>query len=117
MPNLYAKDGSYNTKNSGYDYELIAPEQTTQVLGGTGAKGDILHSLLIMPTHLAALSLIGGVDIFDGATKIKIVNAFLYSASGEKPFFILLDLKSMNGPWKVTTGVDVSVLASGVFLK
>lgn len=92
------------------EYKSVLASQTTQILGGNGAAGDILYGLLIVPAVVAA----GSVTLFDGATSIPIYVAGT-SLGDIKPIHMPLNLVSVNGPWKVTTGANVSVVACGKF--
>ena len=50
----------------GQEYETVAASQTGQVLGTTGAKGDYLEGLLIIPAAVSP----GVVTIIDHETSI-----------------------------------------------
>ena len=90
-----------------YQYETVAASQTAQVLGGTGAKGDYLHRLIIN----IGTALTGTVTILDGATSIAIA-----PASGSVGVFsIELNMVSASGAWSVTTGAGASVIGVGIF--
>lgn len=96
---------------SGLGYETVAASQTARVLGGAGASGDFLHGLLVIP----ATNTPGVVTILDGAVSIPVFVGGASSVSDLKPFFVPLGMKSVAGPWKVTTGANVSVIAVGDF--
>lgn len=95
------------------DYETVAASQTDQVLGVTGATGDFLSGLLIVPATTAA----GAVSVKDGTGSA----ISLFAGGGTTalttliPFFVPLGMKSSAGAWKVTTGASVSVIAVGNF--
>jgi hypothetical protein len=92
------------------DYETVAASQTAQVLGGTGGQGDFLSHLVIVP---AAASGVGAVTIIDGSTSITVfVGGTLPSPAS---FTLPLLLYAETGPWKITTGSGVSVIAAGNF--
>jgi hypothetical protein len=97
---------------SKYAYETVAASQTDQVLGPTGAAGDYLDGLTVVPATIAA----GAISIKDGSTSISV-----FAGGGTTPlttlipFFIPLGLKSVSGAWSVTTGANVSVIGIGVF--
>lgn len=94
------------------EYETVAASATDQALGATGAAGDYLASLLITPTSTSP----GAVSIKDGAgTAIPIFAGGTSSVSNLVPFAASLGIKSASGAWKVTTGANVSVIASGNF--
>jgi len=88
----------------------FAASQTAQVLGVTGAVGDALTRLVIIPATTAP----GIVTVLDGATSIPIWVGGTVGAD-LKPFTIEIGLLSVNGPWKVTTGANVSVIGIGKF--
>lgn len=91
-------------------YATVAAAQTAQLLGNTGAAGDLLSHLLIVPatTSPGAVSIIDGtgtpITVFAGGTLSAVV-----------PFPVPLNAKSTGGGWHVTTGANVSVVAVGSF--
>jgi hypothetical protein len=90
-------------------YEDVAASQTAQVLGTTGATGDILHHLVIVPAATNA----GTVALLDGTVSR---NVFVTGTLSDlHPIIIPVGTKSVNGAWKVTTGASVSVIAVGQF--
>jgi hypothetical protein len=94
------------------EWETVAASATDQVLGPTGAAGDYLASLLIVPATTSP----GAVSIKDGSgTAIPIFTGGASSVSNLVPFSAPLGIKSVAGAWKVTTGANVSVVASGNF--
>lgn len=94
------------------EYETVAASATDQPLGATGAIGDYLASLLIVPTSTSP----GAVTIKDGSgTAIPVFAGGPSSLSNLVPFPAPLGIKSASGAWKVTTGANVSVIASGNF--
>jgi hypothetical protein len=110
----------YNNTTAGYlkemlegtDYETVAASQTDQSLGATGAAGDYLGGLVIVPATTSP----GAVSIKDGAgNAITIFTGGASSVSNLVPFQVPLGLKSAAGAWKVTTGANVSVIATGDF--
>jgi hypothetical protein len=98
----------------GSGYETVAASQSDQVLGATGAIGDYLSGLLIVPATTAA----SAVSIQDGSggTDIEV-----FAGGGTTalttliPFFVPLGIKAVDAGWRVTTGADVSVIAVGNF--
>lgn len=96
---------------SGLEYETVAASQTAQVIGPTGAVGDILVGLLVIPATVNP----GSVAILDNATSITVFAGGSASVSNLVPFFVPLNMASVNGAWKVTTGANVSVIAVGNF--
>lgn len=94
------------------EYETVAASQTAQVLGSSGAAGDYVAGLLVIPAVVAC----GAVTLLDNATPISVfVGGGTTALPSCIPFFIPLGIKSVSGPWKVTTGANVSVVAVGNF--
>jgi hypothetical protein len=96
-----------------HEYQTVAASQTAQALGEDGgSNGDYIEGVLIVPAVVAA----GAVTLLDGSTSIV-----LYVGGGTTPlqtvtpFYMKLGMRSVNGPWKITTGADVSVIAMGDF--
>lgn len=93
-------------------YEKVAASQTAQVLGTNGAVGDYLSHLLIIPGVAAC----GSVAVLDGGTTI-----FTFDGGGTTalptlaPIPVPVGARSAIGPWKITTGADVVVVAMGIF--
>src|SRR5262245_29702518 len=98
---------------AGFDYETVAASQTAAVLGTTGSTsgGDYLAGLLVVPATTSP----GAISILDGATSITVFTGGATSVSSLVPFLIPLGIFSLGGPWKVTTGAAVSVIAIGEF--
>lgn len=91
-------------------YETVAASQTDQALGATGAAGDFLEGLLIVPGITGA----GTVSIKDGSGSS--INVFVTGTLADlKPHWIPLHVRSAAGAWSVTTGANVTVLAVGSF--
>ncbi len=99
------------TDISNAEYETVAASQTAQVLGGAGATGDYLAGLLVTPTTLSP----GVVTILDNAISINVFAGGTSSLVTLQPFAIPIGAKSVSGPWKVTTGAALSVVAIGNF--
>lgn len=94
------------------EYETVAASATAQILGGNGAVGDVLHGVLIVPATTSP----GAVSILDGATSITIFTGGATSVADLKPFLVdLRGIVSVSGPWKVTTGTNVSAVGVGKF--
>ena len=98
--------------NSIYNCETVAAGQTAQVLGVTGGTGDYLRRLVIVPATTSP----GNVLLLDGATSITVFTGGASSVTELRPIEIDMDMVSVNGAWKVTTGSNVSVIAVGDFL-
>ncbi len=93
-------------------YETVAAEQTAQVLGGAGAVDDYLERIIIIPAVAAA----GVVTLLDGSTSIPLfVGGGTTALPTLAPITVEIGARSKSGPWKVTTGANVSVIAVGSF--
>lgn len=101
----------YITDINAGEYETVAASQTAQALGAAGATGDYIAGLLVIPATTSP----GNVILLDNATSITVFTGGASSVSNLVPFFIPLGIKSVSGAWKVTTGANVSVIASGNF--
>lgn len=99
----------------GFDYKTVAASQTNQVLGVSGAQGDYLSGLLVIPGTTSP----GAVSVKDGnGPDIVLFTGGASSVSNLIPFFIPIGAKSVSATtpgWKVTTGAAVSVMAVGDF--
>jgi hypothetical protein len=92
--------------------EHVAASQTAQVLGGTGESGDYLSHLIIAPTSGSP----GAVTLTDGSlTPITVFDGGTDSVQSLIPFPVHIGDESRTGPWKVTTGANVRVIAVGYF--
>lgn len=90
-------------------YQDVAASATAIVLGSTGATGDWLEGILVIPEATGA----GTVSLLDNATSVNIfVSGTL---SNLVPFYIPMGCASKNGAWKITTGASVHVRAFGNF--
>jgi len=94
-----------------YFYEHVAASQTAQVLGGAGAAGDYIHRLVCTVTTSAS----SAVQIVDGTGAGILTHTVLPNNSGIGCFNLELNVVSANGPWKITTGAGVEVMAVGIF--
>ena len=97
------------------EYETVAASATAQALGATGAAGDYLAGILVVPATTSP----GSVTLFDGSTSpdvgITLFTGGASSVSNLVPFFIPLGMISLNGAWKVTNGSNVSCIGIGNF--
>lgn len=94
------------------EYETVAASAANQALGATGAAGDYLSGLLIVPATTSP----GAVSIKDGGgSSITVFAGGASSVSNLVPFFVPLGIKSTSGAWQVTTGGNVSVIGCGNF--
>lgn len=98
-------------KPEGDEYETVAASQTAQVLGPTGATGDYIAGVLVVPATTSP----GNVLLLDNATSITIFTGGASSVSNLVPFLIPLGLTSVSGAWKITTGASVSCIGIGNF--
>lgn len=92
-------------------YETVAASQTAQVLGPTGATGDYLTRIVIVPATTSP----GNVIILDNAISITVFTGGASSVADLRPIELDVGMKSVSGAWKVTTGTNVSVIAVGLF--
>lgn len=93
------------------EYETVAASQTGQTLGATGAAGDYISGILVVPATTSP----GNVLLLDNATSITVFAGGSDSVGSLVPFFIPLGLISVSGAWKITTGADVSCIGIGDF--
>lgn len=94
------------------EWETIAAAQTTQSMGATGAAGDYLEAVLIVPATTSP----GNVLIRDGAgSDITIFTGGSSSITDLAPIYVPLGIISLNGAWKITTGGSVSAIGIGNF--
>lgn len=94
------------------EYETIAASATDQALGITGASGDYLKGLLVVPGTTSP----GAVSIKDGGgSAITVFTGGGSSVSDLTPFLVPLGLYSTSGAWQVTTGANVTAIGIGNF--
>lgn len=99
-------------RKTGWYYETVAASQTDQALGGTGAAGDYLDGVLIVPATTSP----GAVQIQDGSgTEITIFTGGAGSVSNLVPFMVPIGACSRSGAWSLTTGANVSAIGVGMF--
>ena len=94
-----------------FGYETVAASQTDQVLGATGASGDLLHKVICVVATAATSSVSISPD--GGTTDISLLAANVGSGIGTYEFE--LNAAATTGGWAVTTGAGVSVIAVGRF--
>lgn len=97
--------------NSAGEYETVAAGQTAQVIGATGAIGDYISHILVIPATTSP----GAITLLDNATSITVFAGGASSVSNLVPFAIPLGMFSVSGAWNITTGANVSVIAVGNF--
>ena len=93
------------------EYETVAASQPAQARGATGATGDYIAGVLVIPATTSP----GNVILLDNATSITIFTGGASSVSNLVPFFIPLGMISVSGAWKLTTGASVSCIGIGNF--
>jgi|SRR6185503_20091669 len=93
------------------EYETVAASQTAQALGATGATGDYIAGILVIPATTSP----GVVTLLDNAISIPVFVGGATSVSNLVPFFIPLGMISVSGAWKITTGANVSCIGIGNF--
>lgn len=92
------------------DWETVAASQTDQVMGTTGAAGDLLEKLVITVGTAATAA----VSIKDG-TGSSIPVMPNSPGGGIGVYVVPLGMVSADGGWKVTTGAGATVVAVGRF--
>jgi hypothetical protein len=92
-------------------YETVAASQTAQTLGSTGAAGDAIAAIVVVP----AMTSPGNVLLLDNATSITVFPGGASSVADLKPFVVPIGAQSVSGAWKITTGANVSAVAVGIF--
>lgn len=102
---------SFMPQFPGSEYETVAASQTDQAIGATGATGDLISGILVIPATTSP----GAVSIKDGATSITVFAGGASSVSNLVPFFVALGIRSKTGAWAVTSGANVSAIAVGDF--
>lgn len=94
---------------SQWEYEDVGASQTDQVMGATGAAGDLLHAIHCVFSGDPSAA----VSVKDGAgssyTVVADPGAAAVSNSGA------LDWVSTGGAWSVTTGTNTTCRVSGRF--
>jgi hypothetical protein len=91
----------------GTTYETVAASQTATVLGQSGAVGDLLARVIVTVNTTATST----VTLLDGSTSIPLMPA----TTSAGVYSINIEAQSVSGPWKVTTGAGVTVIAVGNF--
>lgn len=109
--NTPAVTNTHLTNFGAGEYETVAASQTAQTLGATGATGDFISHVLVIPASTSP----GNVILLDNATSITIFAGGTDSVSDLRPFPIPLGMISVSGAWKITTGASVSVIGVGNF--
>lgn len=100
-----------DVRPTGTGYETVAASQTAQVMGGSGAAGDYIAGILVIPATVSP----GAIALLDNATSIPVFAGGTNSLLTLHPFFIPLGMLSVSGAWKITTGANVSCIGIGTF--
>ena len=95
------------TSPNRYPYETVAASQAAQVLGGSGAVGDYLHRIVVTVTATGTSTL----SVLDNSTTVLTMAA----NTPVGVYSLEINAASASGPWKITTGAGVTVLAVGFF--
>lgn len=99
----------------GPNYESVLASASAQVLGDTGAVGDFVDGLLIVPATTSP----GAVSLADGdGVAMTVFTGGAGSVVALVPFFVPIGARAIattTPGWKVTTGANVSVIAVGRF--
>lgn len=94
-------------------YETVAASQTDQIMGATGAVGDYLAGVLIVPGTTGA----GTVSIKDGNGSS--INIFVAGTLADlTPIYVPIGarcLAAVTPGWKITTGANVTAIGFGKF--
>ena len=99
-------------RKSGKQYATVAASQTAAALSATGATGDYLEIVWIVPATTSP----GVVAIKDGGdTAITIFTGGASSVLDLRPQPVPLGINSKTGGWQITTGANVSVVATGQY--
>lgn len=103
-----------STKIEGFsagERELVEASASDQVLGASGAAGDFIAGVLVIPETLDA----GSVTLTDDSGSVVLFEGGTGSVGCLVPFYIPLGLRSSGSGWSISTGADVHVLATGDF--
>lgn len=102
-----------NAEQYSANYQAVGASTTATLSGGGGGdKGDFIAGILVVPTSLSPATITiadgggGAITIFAGGAS---------SLSNLVSFYIPLGIKSVTGPWTITTGANASVLVTGGF--
>lgn len=95
------------------NYISVSPSTTLTLAGsGGGSKGDFIAGIFIVPTSTSP----GAISISDGGGGgITVFAGGASSLSNLVSFLCPLGIRSVTGPWSITTGSGASVLITGGF--
>lgn len=96
---------------SALNYETVAASATEQVMGGAGGRSDVINHILAIPATTSP----GAITLTDGSTAITVFAGGANSITSLIPFGIPLFLRAATGPWKITTGANISCVVIGDF--
>lgn len=102
--------GFLGTADADTEYETVGASASNQVLGATGAVGDLLGTLIIT-VNTAATAQVQIKDGSDAAITI-LPNS---PGGGIGVYVVKIGLRSRTGAWQVTTGAGSTVIAKGLF--
>lgn len=106
---------NYVLVSGGTQYETVAASQTDQIMGATGAVGDYLAGVLIVPSSTSP----GVVQIKDGnGSAITIFAGGVGSVGFLYSFYIPIGAKCLAATtpgWKLTTGANLTAIGFGTF--
>jgi hypothetical protein len=114
LPAALGPGGGLKLEPAPGDYETVAASQTDQMLGATGAVGDRLDALLVIPATLDP----GAISIEQGSTNTVVFTGGTGSVTSLQPFLIVFGtcgIVAAGAGWEISTGVNVSCLAFGQF--
>jgi len=94
---------------NGYSYVSIGRNANNVVLGTVGGPGNYLHRILIV----ANATTTAGVTLQDGPLGPPLPLLGLGVPAGS--YDLELGIASVNGPWILTTGPNVTAIAIGLF--
>lgn len=112
-PHIDATKGVAYSLEGPFDYKTVAASQTDAVLGNTGALGDIINSIWLIPLTTSP----GAVTIKDGSGSAITLYVGGTVSAALQPFQIPMpvNVRSTNGAWKVTTGANLALIIGGIF--
>lgn len=108
------KSGNLQVIQANTNNQILVPAGTAKtVLGATGAVGDELVSVTIVPATTSP----GSVTIYDGTagTALVLFNGGATSVADLKPFQVTINSKALAAGWFIATGANVSAIVIGNF--
>jgi hypothetical protein len=94
------------------DYEAVAASSNNRTLGSTGAVGDYLAGVLLIPATTSP----GAVSIKDGSgNSITIFAGGDASVADLRSWYVPVGAKSTSGGWVVNVGANISLIGFGMF--